>query len=459
VRVRTIGEAMRLRGALGLIPAVLAISLSVDVAHAACPPTGCGVVEMPHTLTFTSPGIGLNDRNGVGTGFTMVDPPSRGTGYLPGLLTVDQVAGTLGMDTTAGIAYRTLNSLDNALGVGVVPRGSPFLLWATLRVPAASDGYAQAGLWFGTSEDDYVKLVVIASGGTRVQMLRESVPESARAPIAYNDPRELPAGSSVVSLRLQVDPATHTVTGAYAVDGGKVRQIRKLDVLDSLLYRDGQGDSAVATGGVFATRRLATTPMHYVFEDFVARCVTEPCTPGPAPENPDIGDGEPPVGVPTDETPPDDTPSSGPAAGGGSAGGAGPGGGTATPPANDPTSERATLTAPRRIRATALMRRGLRGALSCSRRCSYVATLTVSGRDAGRLALAARRSARVAIARRRSGEIEADRTAQLILRPTARTLRTLAGRRTAGLRLRLTVRVLLASGETQSLQRTVIVRR
>jgi hypothetical protein len=88
-----------------------------------------------------------------------------------------------------------------------------------------------------------------------------------------------------------------------------------------------------------------------------------------------------------------------------------------------------------------------------------VATLTMSGRDAGRLGLAARRSARVAIARRRKGEIEADRTAQLILRPTARTLRTLAGRRTAGLRLRLTVRVLLASGETQSLQRTVIVRR
>jgi hypothetical protein len=444
---------MRLRGALGLIPTVLAIWLSVDVAHAACPPAGCGIVQLPHLLTFADddPPGGLKDRNGVDTGFTMVDPPSNRIGYLPELLTVDTAAETLTMDTTAGIAYRALNSLDNAIGVGVVPRGSPFSLWTTLRVPAAFDGYAQAGLWFGASQDDYVKLVVIASGGTRVQMLRES----AGVPTAYTDPRQLPAGSTRVSLRLRVDTAMQTVTAAYAVDGGAVRKIRTLPVLDSLLYRGLQNGESVATGGVFATRRLATSPVQYVFEDFQVMCEREACTPGPAPEDPDFGDGEPPVGEPTDETPPDDTPSGPALGGGGSAGGTG----TATPPADDPTSERATLTAPRRIRATALTRRGLRGALSCSQRCSYAATLTVSGRDAGRLGLAARRSARVAIARRRKGEIEADRTAQLILRPTARTLRTLAGRRTAGLRLRLTVRVLLASGETQSLQRTVIVRR
>src|SRR5918994_708985 len=194
-----------MRSPLRFIGLILVAALwGAAPASATCTGATCGAVALPYALDFSGDRGGLDDRNGVGTGFTIVDQPSHGTGYLPDLLHVDTAAGKLGLQTTAGIAYRGANSLDNALGIGITPRGNAFSLRTTLiEIPAAPGSYAQAGLWFGASEDDYVKLVVIATpSGTRVQMLRES----GGSPKAYNDPVPITAASAAVSLRLRVDP-------------------------------------------------------------------------------------------------------------------------------------------------------------------------------------------------------------------------------------------------------------
>jgi hypothetical protein len=93
-----------------------------------CTPVACDRVTLdpPVDLDFGADRTGtVADADGTGTGFTWVDQPSNGTGYVPANL--DQTGGELRVTTTAGLFARTEtttgavnpNSQDNALGVGV----------------------------------------------------------------------------------------------------------------------------------------------------------------------------------------------------------------------------------------------------------------------------------------------------------------------------------------------------
>jgi hypothetical protein len=422
-------------------------------APASCTGPACGTVALPYALDFSGDRGGLVDRDGVGTGFTIVDQPSHGTGYLPELLDLDAAAGTLSIETTPGIAYRNVNSLDNALGIGIAPRGSAFSLRTTLiDISPVHGGYAQAGLWFGASENDYVKLVVIATpSGVRVQMLREA----AGTPKGYYDPVAISTHGAAVSLRLRVDPTGGSVTGAYAVNGGTARQIRTMSISPALLYRGQDGTEPVATGGVFATRRLRPGPLSYTFDDFEAACVTTPCTTAPPPPDPDFGDGDPPVGEPSEDGDPSDgdgttvKPPSG-----------SPGGAPAPTQNGDDgssTAPKATLGLRRRVRLSALRRRGLRPALRCTADCTFSARLKLTGRSARRLRARGATNASLIVARAR-GAAEAGDATRFTVRPGKRTGRRLAATGVRTLRATLRVRVVLTPDTTQIIRRTVVVR-
>ena len=316
-----------------------------------------------------------------------------------------------------------------------------------MDLPAGAAGYSQAGLWFGASQDEYVKLVIITrSTGTHVQMLRESAGNVR----ALSDRVTLGAAAFPVSLRLRIDPVTRTVTGAYAIPGGAARQIASMPVSEALLYRGSFKGEQVATGGIFATYRLAPDPLRYAFEDFRAACVMSTCPSGPAAPDPDFGDGKPSVGVPDDE-PPEDSTGPPPSSGSGPPAPARPG--DPAPPGT------ARLDVRRRVRLATLRRTGLHASLTCPAGCGDRVRLSLPRAAARRLHLLRGTASRTTIARGRGAVLDAAQPARLAVRLSRRARRALAAGSMARLRLVLEVHVTPPTGAAVTLRRSVIATR
>ena len=338
-------------------------------------------VGLPFDLPFSTDRGGVVDREGTGTGFTLFDASSRGAGLVTSGLGLDTAAGTLRVTTTAGLAIRGVNSQDNALGV-TVPADERALILETVLVapPAGSGHFEQAGLWYGTSEDDYVKLVVISRHGTRVHMLHErasGVRTSSYGPA-------LPGKAAQITLRLRLDSASRTMTGAYVIGAGQPTRMGTWPLPDGL--RESTGGDFVSRAGISASHRLATAPLLYDFDRFAVHCATAGCLPGPAPKDPGMGDGQSPVAGPGDEDDEDggEEPGQEEPGGGtvpGNPPGAGSTGPTAAPPVpapvvsppapgvSPPVTPRLRFSAPRRITPRSLRRRGLRVQVRCSGSC------------------------------------------------------------------------------------------
>ena len=119
-------------------------------------------------LDFASDHGKIQDANGFGTGFTYIDPPTNGTGYIPANLSVDtDPPGLLDITTTSGSAFQERNSLDNALAVGIdAPAQVTRLRRRFTTCPLAPVTSNRAGLRLGNDEDNYVKLMVISPSRT-----------------------------------------------------------------------------------------------------------------------------------------------------------------------------------------------------------------------------------------------------------------------------------------------------
>jgi RHS repeat-associated protein len=195
-------------------------------------PCSAVAVTVPLRVDWNGSEGGLDDATGVGTGFTMTLPPSSplaapsnpsAPGYEPALLSVDTQAQQLVITSSAGKLYTTNNSQVNALGVGVAI-SEPLQLSLTLVAPdlvgSSGDAYQQAGLWFGTDEENYVKLVVMKESGANgvVQLLPEV---AGAAPVEYNTASLTEISSQTITLTLELDPERKTVAGWYQFAGGE----------------------------------------------------------------------------------------------------------------------------------------------------------------------------------------------------------------------------------------------
>jgi glucose/arabinose dehydrogenase/N-acetylneuraminic acid mutarotase len=249
----------------------LAVSMTVGETDG-CEPLACSQIRVgaPYDLDWTYDHSKILDSKGLGTGFTYVDPPSNGTGYLRENLNIDLDAATLDITTTAGLASGQSNSLDNALGVGINAASQVTLLSTTLGpVPAGTGKFEQAGLWLGNDEDNYVKVMVYStSRGTRIQYLLENggvhTARTNRAPGGL-------VGSNV-TFNLKADPATRTIKASFAVNGGTEETIDTFTVPGEFFSFDAAGiDPRIGTrtfGGIFASHRDATKPLVYRFSEF-----------------------------------------------------------------------------------------------------------------------------------------------------------------------------------------------
>ena len=263
---RTLG-----RGAVTVVVA-LAFFAAWAVQAQACAPLACSEirVDLPYTLDFNSDHGKIQDANGAGTGFTYVDPPSNGTGYIPANLQLDSAAGVLNLTSTAGLAFQGSNSQDNALAVGVDAPSQVTRIETTIdSLPAASNHNEQAGLWFGNDEDNYLKLVVIDTpSGTRIQYLMEV------GGVNVNNQQSpfLNLDGHNVSFSLIADPTTQRVSATYQVDSGAPVSFEPVQAPGEFFSFDAARiDPNIGTdsfAGILASHRGGPAPLVYRFDRF-----------------------------------------------------------------------------------------------------------------------------------------------------------------------------------------------
>ncbi|MDN4473492.1 Kelch repeat-containing protein [Demequina zhanjiangensis] len=251
---------------------VLTSTFSVHNAVDLCYPLDCTeyLVDTPYGLDFSEEWGGVVDSVGFGTGFTYVQPTSRGVGYMPENLFVDQLAGDLEVTTTSGLTYQSSNSLDNALGVGIDAPSQITILSTTIDgVPAGTGSYEQAGLWFGISQDDYVKVTVQSKpNGTMIEFLEENAGSRDQQVEAFQPA----AVGQQVYLQLTIDPYTRTIQAAYRIGSGGLQLMSEFYVPPEYFSFDAAGiDPRIGTrsfGGILASHRNAAAPLTYRFADF-----------------------------------------------------------------------------------------------------------------------------------------------------------------------------------------------
>jgi N-acetylneuraminic acid mutarotase len=227
-------------------------------------------VSLPYRLSFSGGVAGtMADKNGVGTGFTMVSAysgtrnsadgsPSNSSvpGYEPSKLTIG--SGVLKLVTNKGIASTTTNNQLNTLGVKVDSRGK-LLVEVTMIKPFYGTAYQQGGVWLALHDKTFVKLVVVSD---KVELRREVNDVSGSS-----DGRITGSVSGInnqnVRLRLVVDPSTNTAQGFYSINGGSFVSV------GTALSISGMGlTGSTAYASLYATHRNGSTAVTYTFDDF-----------------------------------------------------------------------------------------------------------------------------------------------------------------------------------------------
>ncbi len=183
------------------------------------------------TLNFSSaiPGT-VRDKDNEGTGFTSVQGNKNGTQNAPSLINLDPTTGNLVLTATQGTSAGNTNTLKNALQVGINATqtftAGTRLIGPLTNLTTASQ---QGGIFFGSNQDNNVKLVVANSGsgvgGLKIQLYKEengvtSSPINVATGLNWADIRTL-------DLYLTGDPVTDTISAAYRInsnDGARVTQ-------------------------------------------------------------------------------------------------------------------------------------------------------------------------------------------------------------------------------------------
>ena len=251
-----------------------------------CPPIStlaCSDIQvsLPFALEFDGTEGGLS-----ATGFTMVDPPSARLaadgpisnpdvpGYEPDR--IDVSGGTLTFDAAKGIAFvnpatsTETNSQINTLGVAFDAAASSFDVQTTIINPY-SDGdnnSEQAGIWFGIDEDNFVKLV--AANNQQIEIRAESGGASGNTDSDRLQVSVPGLHTSVVTLRLNVDPVNLVMEAFYSLDGGIETSVGTLPVPANYINGANVDGQQISFAGIFGTKRRedAATTVFHEFENF-----------------------------------------------------------------------------------------------------------------------------------------------------------------------------------------------
>ncbi|MBY6108672.1 PQQ-dependent sugar dehydrogenase [Ferrimonas balearica] len=245
-----------------------------------CGPVLCSDVKvtLPYVLEFDDSVEGYLDGNGIGTGFTYLQPTSKGSGYLPDNLDVNTSTERLVVTTTKGLQHQSINNLDNALGVGYAgPNHIARISTVLVEPPAGSGKYEQAGLWFGYDEDHFIKLVYNSAGGGPVV---EFIYESAGSVLGKFDANVGDLSSDTLTLALVANPETQSISARYSINGGSETNLGSFDIAPEFFSFDAAGiDPVIGTRtftGIMASHRNGASSLVYQFESFSVESLGAP---------------------------------------------------------------------------------------------------------------------------------------------------------------------------------------
>ncbi|CAN0598641.1 unnamed protein product, partial [Ectocarpus sp. 12 AP-2014] len=186
-------------------------------------------------------------------------------GYEPSLLSL--AGGALDVTVSRGIAFTGANNQVNTLGVGLSDITETIILETTLLNVNTGTGAAQAGIWFGLDEANYVKLDV--TNNNRIELRRE-IDDLSPSVDQIPEDNLFTAGDDV-SLRMVIDPTLMTITGFYSVNGGALTPLSgSLSLPQSFL--DGkeisplEGNASFA--GIFSSHRFNSSSFVASFDAF-----------------------------------------------------------------------------------------------------------------------------------------------------------------------------------------------
>ena len=173
-------------------------------------------------LDFSSalPGTIL-DKDGQGTGFSSVQTNTAGNQYDPTRIDLDPITGSLLLTATQG-TNAVSNTLKNALQFPVDATES-CTLSTRLRGPFTNltSSYQQGGVFLGSSQDNYVKLMIVNSGsGLGLQFYQEQ--NAVGSSVGGDNAQQVTgldwASVSTLDLFLTGDPLRSTITAAYRIN-------------------------------------------------------------------------------------------------------------------------------------------------------------------------------------------------------------------------------------------------
>ena len=177
------------------------------------------------SLDFSSPLPGtVLDKDNEGTGFISVQPNKTGNQYEPSRINLAITDGTLILTGTQGTSADA-NTLRNALQVPINST-QPFTISTRLIGPFTNlkTAYQQGGIFLGSSQDDYVKLVIVNTGngtdGLGLQFYQEQ--NGVRSSVGAGSEQQIKgldwAGIRTLDFFLTGDPVTKNITAAYRVN-------------------------------------------------------------------------------------------------------------------------------------------------------------------------------------------------------------------------------------------------
>jgi len=205
-------------------------------------------------------GVGDPGTGFFGLGFTGL-MSNGSTDYLDQFTPNDVIAGGAAGKVTVdhvddGDALASQNDQNSAFQVGVdVDGAGPFTLRTSVEAPyfdnlAPTDGQSH-GLFLGDGgQDDYVKLVFAAGGGTGAMQV---VIEEGGVVLEDTTTAAPVLASLSIELALTVDPNTETVQPAYRADGGSLVTLGSPRSIPASLLGTLTGAEALAVG-IISTR-------------------------------------------------------------------------------------------------------------------------------------------------------------------------------------------------------------
>ncbi|MXV51301.1 hypothetical protein GS399_10005 [Pedobacter sp. HMF7647] len=223
----------------------------------------------------------VNDKNGVGTGFTTINSSSASRmpvdgspsipslpGYEPSRITI--AGGRLQILAAKGIDYLQNNNQINTLGVQINAAGK-LQLEVDIINPYNGTQSQQAGLWYGLSDKTFIKLDIY---GNKVELRKEF--NDVSSVVATNNPDQRVTqaitglNTKTVRLRMVIDSVAQTAEGFYSTDGGvSYKSSGASGYSSSKINIASMGlTSGLVYAGIYSSYRSGTSAVSYTFDNF-----------------------------------------------------------------------------------------------------------------------------------------------------------------------------------------------